>query len=571
MDTRNHRKKLVLAVVLALLCKVVIPVHAADTPDDINQIIFLLDGSKSMDGERWQEALDSVLTITSMLPGDYQTALLIYSESVDIQVDFDQSLPEKIPELRETRQRGYTNTGEALETALTMFDPEVTGQKRVVIITDGEISMRTQEETQAASERYDNAARQTADEGITIDILLFETEDIEEQITNGANLTGGFVFRRTDYNTAEVFCEKYLFDQLGLARIMLGLSDSSDSLSNISLQDTYADRVKILLTAESRIEDIHVTCQSRDVEIIQGHRFVVIILDQPMEENVNLQYTLAEKGRMNAFLVKEYSLAVSAEATFQPDLNAQCIQVGVVNSSGKDILENENIRENINIRIDGEKVQYEVHQGKAFITYPTEVSRTINLLVDLSSMNSIVSCQGAETDLWLEVPLPEEPEKEPDYFLIVVLILCAFLILAGILALVLYLQRPKPIPPVEDRPEPSKYSYVGRINLYITRTGSGYDIPPMSYNLFRLPSGKVISLQEILTECKLEERFPGADSIYFKAGANKSLILTNNSDCTIIKSREILMKRKSYSLAVNAKVDVSFEDEISELTLQYKV
>lgn len=570
-DAREYVKKLALAVLIALLCIATIPVYAAETTKDINQIVFLLDGSKSMDGERWQEALDSVLTIAAMLPDDYQTALIIYSENVDIQVGFDQSLPERIPELRETGQRGYTNTGEALETALTMFNPDTSGQKRVVIISDGEISMRTQEETQAASERYDNAVRQTVAEGVTIDILLYETEEIEEQITQGADQTEGFVFRRTEYNTAELFSAKYLFDQLGLARIMLGSSDSSDSFSGISLQDTYADRVKILLTAGSRIEDIHVACQSKEVQMIQGEKCTVVILDQPMEEIVDLQYTLAEKGRMNAFLVKEYSLTVTAEAAFQPEINAHRIQVNIVDSSGKDIFENENIRNNINIRIDGEKVPFEVRQGKAYITCPSEVSRTISLFVDLSGLNSIVDCQGAERDLWLEVPLPEEPEEEPDYLLIAILALCAFLVLAGILIFVLYLKRSRPVPaPAEDRPEPSKYSYTGMLKIYITRTRSGYDIPPLSFNLFRTSAGRVISLQEIIKNCDVKEEFPGAEAIYFKAAANRTLILTNNSDCTIIKNREILMKKQSYQLPLDSKVDISFEDEISELTFQYK-
>jgi len=30
------------------------------------------------------------------------------------------------------------------------------------------------------------------------------------------------------------------------------------------------------------------------------------------------------------------------------------------------------------------------------------------------------------------------------------------------------------------------------------------------------------------------------------------------------------MKNRSYSLALDSKIDVTFEDEISELTLQYK-
>ena len=570
MDVRNHRKELILAVVFALLCKVAVPVYAVESPADISQIIFLLDGSKSMNGERWQEAMDSVLTISAMLPDDYQTALLIYSEDVTIQVGFDQSLPEKIPELRETGQRGYTNTGEALEKALTMFDPDAAGQKRVVIISDGEISMRTQEETQTASEHYDSAVKQTMAEGIAIDILLFETEDIEEQITEGADLTEGFVFRRTEKNTAEAFSEKYLFEQLGLARIMLGSSDSSDSLSNISLQDTCADRVKILLTAGSRIEDIHVACQSKEVQMIQGARCAVIVLDQPMEENVDLQYTLAEKGRMNAFLVKEYSLTVTAEATYQPERNAHCIQVIMDDPIGKDVLENENVRDNIRIQIDGEKVPFEVRQGKVYITCRLEVSQSINLFVDLSGLNSIVNCQGAETSLWLEVPLPEEPEEEPDYFLIAVPVLCACLMLAGVLIFVWYRNKPKPVPQVEERPEPSGYSYVGILKLYITRTRSGYDIPPLSYNLFRASAGRVISLQEIIRDCDVKEEFPGAEAIYFKAATNRTLILTNNSDCTIMKNREILMKKQSYQLFLDSKVDISFEDEVSELTFQYK-
>ena len=37
-----------------------------------------------------------------------------------------------------------------------------------------------------------------------------------------------------------------------------------------------------------------------------------------------------------------------------------------------------------------------------------------------------------------------------------------------------------------------------------------------------------------------------------------------------MKSREILLKRRSYQLTLDSKVDITFEDEISELTFQYK-
>ena len=124
--------------------------------------------------------------------------------------------------------------------------------------------------------------------------------------------------------------------------------------------------------------------------------------------------------------------------------------------------------------------------------------------------------------------------------------------------------------PEEVVPPPSKYTYTGKLNIYITKTPSGYDIPPISFNLFRLSPNRVLSLGEILKECSIEEMMPGAAKIYFRSGANKSLVLTNSSDCTIMKNREVLLKNRSYSLPLDSKLDIIFEDEFSELTLQYK-
>ena len=47
-------------------------------------------------------------------------------------------------------------------------------------------------------------------------------------------------------------------------------------------------------------------------------------------------------------------------------------------------------------------------------------------------------------------------------------------------------------------------------------------------------------------------------------------MLTNNSDCTLMQNREILMKNRSYQICTNSKVDITFEDEVSELVLQYR-
>jgi Ca-activated chloride channel family protein len=173
-----------------------------------------------------------------------------------------------------------------------------------------------------------------------------------------------------------------------------------------------------------------------------------------------------------------------------------------------------------------------------------------------------VSFEGAAL-----LPIPE-PEPESPYGMITILVV-AIVGLIGIGIAIWKHTHKKPVV-VEEKPEPSKYSYTGKLNIYITRTASGYDVPPLTFNLFPLPSGKVISLDEIFENCQVKEMFTGSNQIYFKAGGNRSLILTNNSDCTILKSREILMKRKSYELFAEAKADITFEDEVSECTIQYK-
>ena len=114
------------------------------------------------------------------------------------------------------------------------------------------------------------------------------------------------------------------------------------------------------------------------------------------------------------------------------------------------------------------------------------------------------------------------------------------------------------------------YTYTGRLSIFITRTGSGHDIEPLIYNLFRLSSSREISLKNILDGCGVHEPFAGSDEILFQPSAERRLILMNHSNCTILRNREILMKGESFELPVNAKVDIVFEDEKSELTLHYK-
>ena len=94
-----------------------------------------------------------------------------------------------------------------------------------------------------------------------------------------------------------------------------------------------------------------------------------------------------------------------------PETGCQQIQIRIANSEGKDILEDPEIREGVAIYIDGEKEPYEVSRGTAIIAKLEESSREIDIEVDFEGLNSRVYCDNAKSNLWLDVPLEEEPEE----------------------------------------------------------------------------------------------------------------------------------------------------------------
>ena len=100
---------------------------------------------------------------------------------------------------------------------------------------------------------------------------------------------------------------------------------------------------------------------------------------------------------------------------------------------------------------------------------------------------NVIRGEDATVTLAPPPPAPSEPveEPQPPKFPVGAAAAGILLLAALFVLLLLFLRRrrAKPVPaPETQRPQPSKYSYVGKVNLYITRTKSGYDIPPLYYN-----------------------------------------------------------------------------------------
>jgi len=174
------------------------------------QIIFLLDASKSMQGDgQWIEAADSACMIASALPKEYEVALLVYNTEIVYEEDFGNINQKTRHALETVELQGYTTPAVALETAADMFD-SAAADKRVVFISDGEISLRDQSETETAIRQFENMVDQIAEQGIKIDMFAIPNDKTENEVSYGTKVTSGEQYTVGENQTIEEITAKEL-------------------------------------------------------------------------------------------------------------------------------------------------------------------------------------------------------------------------------------------------------------------------------------------------------------------------------------------------------------------------
>ena len=584
-----YHKYLPLLTGLLLTLISCIPVQAREEQSLEKSVIFLLDTSGSMktnDPERL--ALDSIAQLLYSLPSNYEVGLAIYgTEAALLQGEVENSRRSEGMDLAEDIvYQGYSNAGAGLTCAVDVLAKAHAGEKYIVMLSDGEILLKEDTETQESQSALERAKEQ----GIIIHVIGLgqDMEDLDNTIFKAAAATGGKSWHTSQATGIQGAIDAVLAE-MGVKQSTVAIVDASGGEEKVIVELPYlrADRVRVLLTGSAQIQNLNSAFQAESARQINGDRYSFLEIERPADGHLEIGFEANAGTQVRVNAIPEYAVYPKVEIAYEdrlPEEEEESLYYqrtaklsytfySVENPSASlwesDFFEHSKIT----LDIGGEVEELSLHAGVLEMRERVSAADKYEVYFDYSKLPVNVIGDNCVT-VSLEAP-PAVPVEEPKPQGTPMGVWAAGGILLGAalvcIVLILYIRRPKPVPaPAEERPQPSKYSYVGKVNLYITRTKSGYDIPPLYYNLFRLPAGKVLSLQEILKECEVSEEFPGAKGIYFKPGMNRSLILTNNSDCTIMKSREILMKNKSYQLAIGAKVDISFEDEISELTLQYK-
>ena len=459
----------------------------------------------------------------------------------------------------------------ALKKATEMFDTN-TVDKRVIFISDGEISMKDEQETEEAVSQFEGAVNDAVRQKIKIDMFAVPNDTIENQICHGTDITSGELYTIGEEQTMNEIAAKYLFQTLQTEKIELGEAISGEGNMIIDLQNIYMQNVKILFVSEETISDFHVVGQCERLSVLRGSKFAVAKLENPLEKQIIFDYCLTNRGNIHTYLMKEYYLKTDMEKSYTAEDGSFVIKIDVLNHQERSVLDAYDLKDNISVFINGESKAYDVENGTAVISYQTDKTTKINVEVDVGRYGNIIHYTPSTEVLELTVPVVEETDYTVLYS--VVLALSAIIILLFIA----YKKKQKKKIDTEDdkitaeQPDAMilpKYDFSGQITIYLLKGEREEDISPCSIKLFGR-SRKNITFEWIKDRCGIEYQLADADQIRFSGGKDHALCFKNNGYATIVKENQILKREKKYSLYYGEKILLIFNSGGTELELYYK-
>lgn len=570
------------AVILLLLCSA----QAEETsPVPSNAVVFLLDASNSMNAnDREGLAKDSIAQLIYSLPSNYTVGFAAYNNDVVSSVGMlDNTGRAAIMQTAAAVQyTGYTNAGAGLSRALELLDATEARKKNVVILSDGEILMGDNGATETSLNRFRSSVSKAREQGVRIHVIGLGTEmqDDGATIFSASTETGGGKYHAPKAVDIQTAVDAILQEQLGVRKTRAAIIDMDGGTEEItiSLPSSGITMSRILLTANAPLQNVNADFSASDARQYSGARYTLLELNRPTAETVHITFRGQSGSQVKVDVITEYAVMAACSVAYidtKPtdgsanvyDREADiCVTFHDVEHPERRVLTDAVFQGvSIPITFNGMGETGVLRDGELHIKRTVLEDEELLLAFDFSKLDANVILEEPMT-VSLDAP-PTLPKSGK--YIVLGLVLC----IAIAAVIVWFFHRRKYTPQtVKAPPEmaPSKFDYTGRLNLYVTRTRSGEDIPPLTYNLFPIPGGHSLTLGEILDNCGVEEPFEGAEKIMFRPAANRCLLLTNDSDCTLLQNREILMKGRSYQVMLNSKVDITFEDEQSEMVVQYR-
>lgn len=544
-----------------------------------HEIVVVLDCSQSMkDVDEGYASFDFPKMLSTVLPREYKIGMTAYQNEVCVSLPLGSSHTMIEDALEEIGYQNYGNAGAGLAAAVELFD-DTAASKRIILISDGEIMMKTKDGTQESAALFAQSVERAKQDGIVIDVVALGPRLEEgDTVYAAAEMTGGTLRELSDGEQLGDYAEKLLFEQWGLKASHVGkISGLSGELS-VKLPDCLMSKAKLVLFGKQQNENMTVNCEADRVNVSKGRNYTVIELQNPSGDEVKIQMSADSSMDVSAYLTAEYDIDVSADYTYTSSVRTANMGLKITNQNGLDLLDGHLKDGGVQLYLDGEQQTYQMTGGALRLSRQYERDATVKLRVAFDGLYGNYYGDMEET-VEIQVPVVEEepPEPEIDWFFWLVLVVFAVALL--IIVVLSYRQkkrtfdRRKVIDAGRALPREAgnrRSEFNGKLQIYVIRNREGIDYPPESINLFARCSREILTLEWILDTCNLPLNLKGAERIIIRPGDDRSLIIKNNSKATVLMGREFLVKGHAYHLYYGEKVTFIFDQEDAEIEVHYR-
>lgn len=572
-------------------------VRAQEEKQQEREVVIVMDCSRSMeDVDSQYLAFDFVKGLAASLPMNCEMGFVAYNNEVCASLPVGSSYAEVEKALGGLQYRQYGNAGAGLEAAAELLQGSQ-AEKSLILISDGEIMMDTDEGTEESVRAFDRAVAAAKEKDIRIDVLAVG-EKLQEgyNVYGAADGTGGRLYEITDPDSLCGYIDRYLFEEWGYRGSHIGKMDGTNAELTVSLPDCMMESARILLTGEQQNENMTVHCEAGRIDVHKGRKYTVVDVSAPVSGDISIQMTSDQAMQIDAYLFAEYECTVDTGHTYAADTQTARIWVDIRDLNGNSLLDGHLADGGMEVYLDGEKENYTVSGGKAWIdkiymqdspdqaeagmgsritTQQTETQVKAQIEVRFADpIGNYYGVHSAEE----EIIIPAEEEPETDWFFWSVI--TVFIIAVTALFYISYVRRRKDrtvrrqmvdmgtAEPMEKAVPGSEFT--GKIVVYVIRNKNEIDYPPESINLFARCRRESITLEWILDTCSLPLDLKGAEKILFKPGEDRSLVIKNNSKASVLIGRALLTRGQSYNLYYHEKVTFIFDQEDAEIEVHYK-
>ncbi len=572
--------------------------EAVSAEESGSEIVFLLDASNSMNTQdKNRFAIDAICQMAGSLPSDYKVGVVAYNTEIQMSAGFDTDMRQMEDQLRNVTYKGYTNAGEGMTEALKLFSDQGNVKRYIVMMSDGEIMMKGDAETDQSRAVFAEAVNQAKEKGIKIYIAAIGNELVPGMhIFDAAEITDGAIYWEGMSGSLSQIMNSVISDRFGFPRRSVGVTDGNGGSLHVDVPGG-ADRMKILLTGDGGIGEVTADYTAESGHTITGQRFAVVDVNRPASQAVDVYFHSADISSVRAYVLTEF--------TAKP-------QVSVLYRSEEKLRTEEEIKKNVPPQYDhfaditiqmtdtagkihnlwggtdyeGREIVYTVNgvsytgtlqQGQIHLTIPADGVEQAEVTVDTGNMEDVYYIEqpvSAAIEKYPDPPFEPEPDYRPLWIIlgilgVTIVVLAAWWIKKSRTTFI-YVAQPSSSKEPPKKLETKSCFYSGKFNMYVVRTENGRDIPPQTFRLFGRQGGR-LSLDRILTDCGIKFGKIGAADIIFYPGPDQSVIIMDQSErCTIMRGTELLKKGMGYPVFYNEKITVSFEDEATEMEIHYK-